>query len=186
VKLTGDNQSATVGAILPQPFVVQVRNPDGLPVDSVPVTFTLQFAQGDSAKLAADPSQLATGGRQVVVFTDAGGFARAFLRLGTAAGGHTVSANALIAWPGADIPDADIHRQRPAECWAAQLVIISGDDQKADRYGVRRGPRSEPIRTRSSCWCSTRSNGAGGGGPVAGLGRRGSLFAYDLQRPGLR
>ena len=43
----GDTQSATVGAIRPQPLTVQVRNPDGMPVDSVPVTFTIQFSQGD-------------------------------------------------------------------------------------------------------------------------------------------
>ena len=130
VKLTGDNQSATVGAILPQPFVVQVRNPDGLPVDSVPVTFTLQFAQGDSAKLAADPSELATGGRQVVVFTDAGGFARAWLRLGTEAGGHTVSANALIGPAGAQTSQTlTFTANALPSARAAQLVIISGDDQ---------------------------------------------------------
>ena len=131
VKLTGDNQSATVGAILPQPFVVQVRNPDGLPVDSVPVAFTLQVAQGDSAKLAADPSELATGGRQVVVFTDAGGFARAFLRLGTAAGGHTVSAHALIGPAGAQTSQTlTFTANALPSARAAQLVIISGDDQK--------------------------------------------------------
>jgi hypothetical protein len=130
VKLTGDNQSATVGAILPQPFVVQVRNPDGLPVDSVPVTFTLQFAQGDSAKLAADPSELATGGRQVVVFTDAGGFARAWLRLGTEAGGHTVSATALIGPAGAQTSQTlTFLANALPSARAAQLVIISGDDQ---------------------------------------------------------
>jgi len=130
VKLTGDNQSATVGAILPQPFVVQVRNPDGLPVDSVPVTFTLQFAQGDSAKLAADPSELATGGRQVVVLTDAGGFARAWLRLGTEAGGHTVSATALIGPVGAQTSQTlTFLANALPSARAAQLVIISGDDQ---------------------------------------------------------
>jgi len=130
IKLTGDNQSATVGAILPQPFVVQVRNPDGLPVDSVPVTFNIQFAQGDSAKLAADPSDLATGGRQVTVLTDAGGFARAFLRLGTEAGGHTVSATALIGPAGAQTAQTvNFMANALASARAAQLRIISGDDQ---------------------------------------------------------
>jgi hypothetical protein len=130
VKLTGDNQSATVGAILPQPFVVQVRNPDGLPVDSVPVTFTIQFSQGDSAKLAADPSELATGGRQVVVLTDAGGFARAWLRLGTEAGGHTVSATALIGPAGAQTSQTLTFTANALPSGRAdQLIIISGDDQ---------------------------------------------------------
>ena len=98
LKVGGDGQSATVGAILPQPFTVQVRNPDGLPVDSIPVTFTIQFAQGDSAKLADDPSAFEDGGHQIVVETDAAGFARAWLRLGTLAGGHTVSATALVVF----------------------------------------------------------------------------------------
>lgn len=129
-KVSGDNQSATVGAVLPQPFVVQVRNPDGLPVDSVPVTFTIQFSQGDSAKLAADPSAFLTGGRQVVVRTDAAGFARAFLRLGTEAGGHTVSASALIGPAGAQTTETETFTaSAQPSARASQLVIVSGDNQ---------------------------------------------------------
>ncbi len=138
VKLGGDTQSATVGAILPQPFTVQVRNPDGLPVDSIPVTFTIQFAQGDSAKLATDPSAFGGGdgglpgesGHQVVVQTDAAGTARAWLRLGTLAGGHTVSATALIGPAGAQSEQTvNFTANALPSARASQLVIISGDDQ---------------------------------------------------------
>jgi hypothetical protein len=129
-KISGDTQTATVGAILPQPFVVQVRNPDGLPVDSVPVTFTVQIAQGDSAKLADDPSGFAEGGLQVVVETDAGGFARAWLRLGTLAGGHAVNATALVGPVGAQtIQSVTFTANALPSARASQLLIISGDDQ---------------------------------------------------------
>jgi hypothetical protein len=138
LKTGGDTQSATVGAILPQPFTVQVRNPDGLPVDSIPVTFTIQFAQGDSAKLATDPSAFGGGegaepgssGHQVVVQTDAAGFARAWLRLGTLAGGHTVSATALIGPAGAQSEQTvNFTANALPSARASQLLIISGDDQ---------------------------------------------------------
>jgi hypothetical protein len=137
LKVGGDTQSATVGAILPQPFTVQVRNPDGLPVDSVPVTFTIQIAQGDSAKLATDPSafqgaggETGSSGHQVVVLTDAGGFARAWLRLGTLAGGHTVSATALIGPAGAQTEQTvNFTANALPSARATQLIIISGDDQ---------------------------------------------------------
>lgn len=137
VKTGGDTQSATVGAILPQPFTVQVRNPDGLPVDSIPVTFTIQFAQGDSAKLATDPSAFegsdggaGESGHQVVVQTDAAGTARAWLRLGTLAGGHTVSATALIGPAGAQSEQTvNFTANALPSARASQLIIISGDDQ---------------------------------------------------------
>jgi hypothetical protein len=137
LKVGGDTQSATVGAILPQPFTVQVRNPDGLPVDSVPVTFTIQIAQGDSAKRATDPSafqgaggETGSSGHQVVVLTDAGGFARAWLRLGTLAGGHTVSATALIGPAGAQTEQTvNFTANALPSARATQLIIISGDDQ---------------------------------------------------------
>ena len=130
LKVGGDGQSATVGAILPQPFTVQVRNPDGLPVDSIPVTFTIQFAQGDSAKLADDPSAFEDGGHQIVVETDAAGFARAWLRLGTLAGGHTVSATALVGPAGAQTEQTVTFTANALpSSRASQLIIVSGDDQ---------------------------------------------------------
>lgn len=129
-KISGDNQTAVVGSILPQPFVVQVRNPDGLPVDSIPVTFTIQISQGDSAKLAADPSDFDEGGRQITVVTDAGGFARAWLRLGTLAGSHAVTAVALTGPPGAQTAQTLTFTANALPSpRASQLIIISGDDQ---------------------------------------------------------
>jgi len=129
-KISGDTQTATVGAILPQPFVVQVRNPDGLPVDSLPVTFTIQVSQGDSAKLADDPSAFDDGGRQIVVQTDPGGFARVWLRLGTLPGGHAVNATALVGPPGAQTAQTVTFTANALpSAQASQLVIISGDNQ---------------------------------------------------------
>jgi hypothetical protein len=129
-KIGGDTQTATVGAVLPQPFVVQVRNPDGLPVDSLPVTFTIQISQGDSAKLADDPSAFLGGGRQIVVQTDAGGFARAWLRLGTLPGGHAVNATALVGPAGAQTAQTVTFTANALpSAQASQLLIVSGDDQ---------------------------------------------------------
>lgn len=128
--VSGSGQTAVVGSILPQPFVVQVRNPDGLPVDSIPVTFTVQIAQGDSAKLAADPSDFDLGGRQIVVLTDAGGFARAWLRLGTQAGPHVVNAIALVGPTGSQTAQTLTFTANALPSpTAALLRIISGDDQ---------------------------------------------------------
>ena len=141
LKVGGDTQSATVGAILPQPFTVQVRNPDGLPVDSVPVTFTIQFSQGDSAKLAADPSLFDKGGRQITVVTDAGGFARVWLRLGTLAGGHTVSATALVGPAGSQTSQTlTFTANALPSARASQLIIISGDDQTVPIDTLFEGP----------------------------------------------
>lgn len=129
-KVSGDTQTATVGAILPQPLVVQIRNPDGLPVDSMPVTFTIQISQGDSAKLSDDPSDFDGGGRQIVVQTDAAGFARAWLRLGTLPGGHAVNATALVGPAGGQTAQTlTFTATALPSARASQLVIISGDDQ---------------------------------------------------------
>lgn len=92
-RLSGSGQTASVGGVLAQPLVVRVLNPDGFPVDSFPVTFTLDQAQGDEAGVADGP-----GGpfaAEVVVETDANGIARAFARLGTRTGAHAFSATAV-------------------------------------------------------------------------------------------
>jgi hypothetical protein len=129
-KTGGDTQTAVVGAILPQPLSVQVRNPDGLPVDSIAVTFSVQIAQGDSAKLSADPSDFRAGGRLVTVRTDAAGFARVWLRLGTLAGSHVVSATALVGPAGAQTAQTlTFSANALPSPRASQLIIISGDDQ---------------------------------------------------------
>ena len=95
--------------------------------------FRLNIAMGSReypVEDAADPSAFATGGRQVVVQTDAGGFARAFLRLGTEAGGHTVSASALLGPAGAQTTETEtfMATAQPS-ARASQLVIVSGDNQ---------------------------------------------------------
>ena len=90
----------------------------------------LRLKKSEVDALAADPSAFATGGRQVVVQTDAGGFARAFLWLGTEAGGHTVSASALLGPAGAQTTETEtfMATAQPS-ARASLLVIVSGDNQ---------------------------------------------------------
>lgn len=94
LEIRGDGQAATIGDVLPEPFVVQVLDRAGDPVADHPVTFTIEQTQGDGAVIGA--SSGAGSSRQIVVLTDAGGLARAFLTLGDEVGIHTVTASAVV------------------------------------------------------------------------------------------
>lgn len=97
-RVSGDGQSAPVGAVVPDPLVVRVVNPDGFPVEGHTITFVLTRSQGAMAGVGASADGPFAG--QVTVTTDASGLARAFLRLGTKTGLHGVSATGVVGGSG--------------------------------------------------------------------------------------
>lgn len=125
----GTGQTGPAGSILADPLAVRVRNPDGFPVDSHPVTFTVQQVEGDSAGVASARGEAPAG--QVTVLTDEGGVARAFLRLGTRAGTYSVIARATIGPQGAETTETLTFTATATALGPARLVIISGDNQTA-------------------------------------------------------
>lgn len=128
-RVSGDAQVGPAGSVLPDPLVVRVQNGDGFPVKDHPVTFTLQLAQGDSAGVAASRSEPVGG--QVTVLTDEGGLARAFLRLGTRAGTHTVTARTSVGPEGAITSETVSFTATATALPAARLIIIAGNNQTA-------------------------------------------------------
>ena len=78
VKLSGDNQSGVIGEVLSSPFVVEVRDQDGTPLEGVTVMFAVT---GGSGMLSAPTAT-----------TDAAGLAETTLTLGSTPGANTVSA----------------------------------------------------------------------------------------------
>ncbi|MFN2383909.1 MAG: Ig-like domain-containing protein [Gemmatimonadota bacterium] len=129
-RVSGTGQTGPVGSVLPDPLVVRVLNPDGFPVANLPVTFTIQQAQGDSARVTTTSG--GPGTRTVVVTTDSSGVARAFLRLGTLPGAHTVSASAVVTENGVQVTrSVSFTATATGSTRASLLVIISGDNQTA-------------------------------------------------------
>lgn len=127
-RLGGDGQSGQVGSVLPSALVVKVTNPDGFPVDSFPVTFTLRESHGTLAGVADTPDGPFAG--QVTVTTDASGTARAFLRLGTEAGSHVVEATAVVGPSGEGATESVFFTETAtASTRAAQLIVVSGGTQ---------------------------------------------------------
>lgn len=82
-KISGDNQQSTAGLELTDPFVVEVRDQNGDPLQGIQVTFTITAGNG---KL---------GGKYTVenVTTDSNGRAKTTLTLGTHPGTNTVKAS---------------------------------------------------------------------------------------------
>lgn len=128
----GDGQTAPVGSVLPAPLVVEVLNPDGFPVDSFPVTFTLQESHGQFAGVSTDRDGPFLG--QITVRTDASGRARAFVRLGSEAGPHVVVATGVIgegdATTGSETTaSVTFHATATPSDRVARLVAIAGQNQ---------------------------------------------------------
>lgn len=69
VKVSGDNQNGTAGSVLPNPFVVSVRDANNIPMPGVPVTFSVTSGAGN-----VTPTN---------TITDGSGQASATLTLGT-------------------------------------------------------------------------------------------------------
>ncbi|HUG74074.1 MAG TPA: carboxypeptidase regulatory-like domain-containing protein [Acidimicrobiia bacterium] len=76
VAISGNGQSAVIGAPLPEPLVVEVRGVTGLPVSGIPVVFKVRGTNG----------HLDDGTRLVAVTSDAAGRASASFTLGTRVG----------------------------------------------------------------------------------------------------
>lgn len=128
VRVSGSGQSAAVGAVLPEPMVVRVLNPDGFPVNSAPVTFTLQTSQGAAAGVASTPD--GPFPNQVTVETDASGFARAFMRMGTLPGQHSATATVRTGQgTGSSTESVTFAATATASTRATRLVAISGQTQ---------------------------------------------------------
>ena len=78
VKLSGDNQSGVIGEVLSSPFVVEVRDQDGTPLERVTVMFAVT---GGGGMLSATTAT-----------TDSAGLAETTLTLGSTPGANTVLA----------------------------------------------------------------------------------------------
>ncbi len=128
VRISGSGQSAPVGSVLDQPMVVRVLNPDGFPVDSFPVTFTMETSQGSGAGVAASPDGPFLS--QVTVLTDASGFARASTKLGTRTGEHSVSASVTTGQgAGGSTETVNFTATATPSTEATELIAISGQTQ---------------------------------------------------------
>ncbi|MDX1661677.1 MAG: Ig-like domain-containing protein [Gemmatimonadota bacterium] len=128
IRISGSGQSARIGSVLPEPMVVRVLNPDGVPVEGHPVTFTLETSKGDAAGVADSPDGPFTN--QVAVLTDASGFARTFMKLGTEAGLHTATAS-IVTGTGATASSETVtfNAAALASDRVADLIAISGETQ---------------------------------------------------------
>jgi hypothetical protein len=128
-RVSGDNQSGEAGTELPLPLVVRVDSPDGLPVGGHSVTFTLEQSQGASAAVMVAPDGPAAG--EVTVNTDGGGVARAYLKLGTAPGAHSVTARTLIGPAVAQTTTSQTFTATATALGPARLIIVAGKNQTA-------------------------------------------------------
>jgi hypothetical protein len=128
-RVSGDNQSGEAGTELPLPLVVRVDSPDGLPVGGHSVTFTLEQSQGASAAVMVAPDGPAAG--EVTVNTDGGGVARAYLKLGTAPGAHSVTARTLIGPAVAQTTTSQTFTATATALGPARLIIVAGNNQTA-------------------------------------------------------
>ncbi len=129
-KVSGDNQTGTVGAVLAQPLVVRLLNGDGFPVSNVPVTFAIQIAKQDSTGVSTSRGGPFAG--QVVAISDSSGYARAYAHLGTEAGAHGYTASAVIETNGVkQTQSVTFNATAYPSTRVALLVPISGADQSA-------------------------------------------------------
>ncbi len=127
-RVSGNGQIAAVGTVLPEPLVVRILNPDGLPVEGFGVTFGL--TSPDSVSQLIDPVSGATGS-QVTILTGADGFARAQLQLGSSPREYRVTATAVFEGAaGGAVETATFTASATLEARAAvKLLAISGERQ---------------------------------------------------------
>lgn len=143
--VAGDGQSGEVGALLPEPLVVQVVHPDGLPFAGKPVRFRVTRSDG---RLTADP--LAEGWLELTVLTDSDGRASARWRVGSDAG----SGNNRVEVTSAGVAGAAYFC---ATATARAPFQINSATPGTMRAGVG-APAPEPLRV----WVSDARNGAEG------------------------
>jgi adhesin/invasin len=136
----GNNQTGTVGTILPQPLAVRVENADGNPIEGFPVVFTAtsdgtllltvndgDFTQVDS--LGGTPETPDSIGTQVVSFSDPNGVAAVLMRLRTRPGNNQVTASATFATGSSNSVTFNATGSTGGSSSAAQVLKISGDTQ---------------------------------------------------------
>ena len=110
-KISGDAQSDTVGVALAQPFVVEVRDENGVVFEGVPVTFTATAGGGTI--------------QPAIATTDADGLAQSTLTLGNNPGTNSVEVS-VEGISRTEVFDAEATLPPPMP---TTLSIVSGGDQ---------------------------------------------------------
>jgi hypothetical protein len=139
-KVGGDNQTGSVGTIVPLPLAVRVANEFDAPLEDFPVVFTAttdgtllltanagDFTQRDS--LGNTPSGSDSIGRQVVSFTDRNGIAAVLLRLRTRPGSNQVTASTTFATGSNNAVVFNATGTVGGASSADSLAKVSGDEQ---------------------------------------------------------
>ena len=109
--ISGDNQTGLAGETLANPFVIEVRDQNGAPMEGVTVTFTISAGGGSLSNTSVD--------------TDANGLVQSILILGSASGINTVEVSVEgITETVTFNTEASLPPPMPTA-----LSIISGDDQ---------------------------------------------------------
>jgi hypothetical protein len=123
--VNGNNQSATVGTSLANPFVVEVLDNSGRPVGGKTVTWTIVQGSGTMSPASS--------------VTNASGEARSFLQVGPIPGMHRVRSTL------GTLPPVEFVAMAIA-VGASQLAMVSGNNQEA----IVGAPLAQPIVVRAS------------------------------------
>ena len=121
--ISGDNQTGLTGEPLTNPFVVEVRDENGNPLEGVTVTFAVSAGGGSLSDTSVD--------------TDANGLAQSILILGGDPGTNTIEV-AVEGIAKAEIFNAEAALPPPEP---TNLAIISGDNQT----GLTGEPLTNPF-----------------------------------------
>ena len=119
VKVSGDNQSAAVKTVVPQPLVVQLLAPSGTPVAGRPVTFTVTRSDGQVTVMPNSAQAL-------TVTTNRAGQASALFQLGSRSG---LGINQVTAsTPGVAAPA--VFTATSTAGVPAQIHTVTGESQR--------------------------------------------------------
>ena len=121
--ISGDNQAGLTGEPLTNPFVVEVRDENGNPLEGVTVTFAVSAGGGSLSDTSVD--------------TDANGLAQSILTLGGDPGTNTIEVT-VEGIAKAEIFNAEAALPPPEP---TNLAIISGDNQT----GLTGEPLTNPF-----------------------------------------
>ena len=145
--ISGDSQEGLPGKVLTKPFIVEVKDENGLNFEGVPVTFAVTAGDG-----TLDPQS---------TITDAGGRAMSRLTLGSNPGTNTVRVTAEA------VPQPEIFTAEGIRV-ARKLSKITGDDQigfpgetLADPFVIEvRDQFDKPLRNVQVTFAVTAGGGA--------------------------
>ena len=127
-KVSGDNQTGISGAVLANPFVIEVRDAGGSAFEGVPVTFTVTAGGGTLSVTSTK--------------TDANGRAESTLTLGPAPGTNTVTVSVTGIQKGQTF-NAEGTRV------SKTLEIVSGDDQQGPPGAALEKPFVVEVRDQT-------------------------------------